>query len=163
MSVCVCVFRSQRAEKSMYVVSYFCLPDFKSVDRSSFLLLSTRAERRLMSKLKLITSRVNFHTAEPRVDPRPVNLAVFVLSILATGQGFLRVHSFTPVSIVSPVSPLPHLRPPHTLTFFIFLLPILYSLSNWLCHSIRQSIVLLILAVGIRRLRKLVYIVSGAG
>jgi len=139
------VFHSQRAEKSMYVVSYFYLPVFKSVDRSSFLRLSTRAERRLMSKLKLITSRVNFHTAESRVDPRPVSLAVFVLPIVATGQGFLRVHSFTPVSIVPPL-------PPHTI--FIFLLPILCNLSNF---------VLLILTVDIRRLRRLVYIISRPG
>jgi hypothetical protein len=79
------VFRSQRTEKkSMYVVSYFCLPVFKSVDRSSFLFLFTSVERRLILKLKLITSRINFHTAASRVDPRPVNLAVFVLYIVAT-------------------------------------------------------------------------------
>ena len=56
-----------------------------------------------MFKLKLITSRINFHTAESRVDPRPVNLAVFVLYFVATGQGILRVNSFTPGSVVSPV------------------------------------------------------------
>lgn len=69
---------------------------------------------------KLITSPINVHTAESRLDPRPVNLAVFVLYIVATGQGFLRVHSFTPSQYRFIVSPEFHARGrmhAHTHTF----------------------------------------------
>ena len=60
-SVCMCVCsiaRGLRSQCTLYS-TLLLMPVFKSVDRSSFRLLSISVESRLMLKLKLITARIS--------------------------------------------------------------------------------------------------------